>query len=169
MLLTVGRIVRPHGVHGEVVVDVRTDEPEARFVVGTTLATENGGPPSLTIEAVRPHQGRLLVVFDGVYDRDLADRLRGVRLCVDSGQVPAPEDPDEFNDHQLVGLTAVTSAGEVVGEVTGIDHAPASDLLVLRRPDGRSALVPFVKAIVPEVDLGAGRLVVDPPAGLFDL
>jgi 16S rRNA processing protein RimM len=169
MLLTVGQIVRPHGIRGEVVVDVRTDEPEARFAAGTTLATENGGPPSLTVEAVRPHQGRLLVTFDGVYDRDLAERLRGVRLCVDSEQVPPPEDPDEFNDHQLVGLTAVTPAGELVGEVASIDHAPASDLLVLRRPDGRSALVPFVKAIVPEVDLAAGRLVVDPPAGLFDL
>jgi 16S rRNA processing protein RimM len=168
-LLTVGQIVRPHGVHGEVIVDVRTDEPETRFAVGSTLATENGGPPSLTVEAVRPHQGRLLVVFGGVYDRDLAEQLRGVRLCVDSAQVAAPEDPDEFNDHQLVGLSAVTPAGEALGEVTAVDHAPASDLLVLRRPDGRSTLVPFVKAIVPEVDLGAGRVVVDPPAGLFDL
>jgi 16S rRNA processing protein RimM len=169
MLLTVGQIVRPHGVRGEVVVNVRTDEPEARFAVGKTLTTENGEPPSLTVEAVRPHHGRLLVVFDGVYDRGLAERLRGVRLCVDSDQVPAPEDPDEFNDHQLVGLTAVNRAGEVVGEVANVDHTPASDLLVLRRPDGRSALVPFVKAIVPEVDLAAGRMVVDPPAGLFDL
>jgi 16S rRNA processing protein RimM len=169
MLLTVGQIVRPHGIRGEVIVDVRTDEPESRFAVGSTLATENGGPPTLTVEAVRPHQGRLLVVFDGVSDRELAERLRGVRLCVDSAEVPAPEDPDEFHDHQLVGLRAVTPAGEVVGEVASIDHAPASDLLVLRRPDGRSALVPFVKAIVPEVDLAAGRVVVDPPAGLFDL
>lgn len=169
MLLTVGEIVRPHGIRGEVIVDVRTDEPAARFAVGEVLATENGGPPSLTVEAVRPHQGRLIVVFEGVYDRDLAERLRGVRLCVDSEHVAAPEDPDEFHDHQLVGLRAVTPAGEVVGEVVRVDHAPASDLLVLRRPDGRSALVPFVKAIVPEVDLAGGRVVVDPPAGLFDL
>ncbi len=169
MLLTVGQIVRPHGLHGEVIVDVRTDEPESRFAVGATLATENGGPPALTVEAVRPHQGRLLVVFDGVYDRDLAERLRGVRLCVDSAEVAAPADPDEYHDHQLVGLRAVTPAGEFVGEVASIDHAPASDLLVLRRPDGRNALVPFVKAIVPEVDLAAGRVVVDPPPGLFEL
>lgn len=169
MLLTVGQIVRPHGIRGEVIVDVRTDEPEARFAVGAQLVTEGGGPPTLTVEAVRPHHGRLIVVFDGVYDRDLAEELRGVRLCVDSAQVAPPEDPDEYRDHQLVGLSAVTPAGEVVGEVARIDHAPASDLLVLRRPDGRSALVPFVKAIVPEVDLAAGRVVVDPPAGLFDL
>lgn len=167
MLLTIGEIVRPHGVRGEVVVHVRTDEPESRFAVGTKLVTEGG--PALTIESVRPHQGKLLVVFDGIYDRDLADKLRGVRLCVDSADLPPPADPDEFHDHQLVGLRAVNPSGEVLGEVTAIDHAPASDLLVLRRPDGRSALVPFVKAIVPWVDLGAGQIVVDAPAGLFDL
>ncbi len=169
MLLTVGVIVRPHGIHGEVVVDVRTDEPEARFAVGSTLATENGGRAALTVAAVRPHQGRLLVTFERVPDRDAAEQLRGVRLCVDSAELAAPADPDEFHDHQLVGLTAVTPAGEAAGEVVRVDHAPASDLLVLRRPDGREALVPFVRAIVPEVDLAAGRVVVDAPAGLFDL
>jgi 16S rRNA processing protein RimM len=169
LLLTVGRIVRPHGVRGEVVVDVRTDEPESRFAVGATLVTEGGGPPALTIESVRPHQGRLLVVFDGVYDREVADQLRGVRLCVDSADLPAPSDPDEFHDHQLVGLRAVTPLGAELGEVVRVDHVPASDLLVLRRPDGASALVPFVKAIVPSVDLPGGRIVVDPPGGLFDL
>lgn len=169
MLLTVGEIVRPHGIHGEVIVDVRTDEPDARFVVGATLPTEGGGPPTLTVAAARPHQGRLIVAFEDVHDRDLAEGLRGVRLCVDSAQMAAPQDPDEFHDHQLIGLTVVTTAGDIAGEVVRIDHAPASELLVLRRPDGRSALVPFVKAIVPEVDLAAGRVVVDPPGGLFDL
>jgi 16S rRNA processing protein RimM len=173
MELVVGRIVRPHGIRGEVVVDVRTDEPEARFVPGRALATsaEPGvaAPAALTIESVRSHQGRLLVVFDGVYDRDAADGLRGVLLCVDSADVAAPEDPDEFLDHQLVGLRAVTPAGEALGEVASIDHAPAADLLVLRRPAGGTALVPFVKAIVPEVDLAGGRVVVDPPEGLLEL
>jgi 16S rRNA processing protein RimM len=175
MLLVVGRIVRPHGVRGEVTVDVRTDEPAERFVPGSVLATDPGRraapdvPANLTIEAVRPHQGRLLVVFDGVYERDLADRLRGVLLCVNSEDIPDAADPDEFHDHQLVGLAAITPDGEQLGEVIRIDHAPASDLLVLRRPDGRDALVPFVKAIVPEVDLGGSRLIVTPPEGLFDL
>ncbi|HEY2949286.1 MAG TPA: ribosome maturation factor RimM [Micromonosporaceae bacterium] len=180
-MLIVGQVLRPHGVRGELVVDVRTDEPDARFAVGSVLLTEPAAsagaeaaapvpvPASLTVEAVRPHQGRLLVTFDGVYDREVAERLRGLTLCVDSADVPEPEDPDEFNDHQLVGLSAVSPAGEVLGEVTGIDHAPASDLLVLRRPQGRTALVPFVKAIVPSVDLAAGRVVVDAPAGLLDL
>ncbi|MEV4629300.1 ribosome maturation factor RimM [Micromonospora sp. NPDC049523] len=191
MLLIVGRIGRPHGVHGEVTVEVRTDEPEARFAVGSVFradptapanapvpagpapVTDRGEPvrvpESLTIETVRWHQGRPLVLFEGFYDRDLAEVLRGTLLWVDSADVPPPSDPDEFNDHQLVGLAAVSPSGEPLGEVTRIDHAPASDLLVLRRPEGGVALVPFVKAIVPEVDLAAGRVVVDAPAGLFDL
>jgi 16S rRNA processing protein RimM len=189
MILIVGRLGRPHGLHGEVTVEVRTDEPEARFAVGsvfrtdltaTTGATTSPAPVTdegepvrvpewLTIETVRWHQGRPLVLFEGFYGRDLAEVLRGTLLCVDSADVAAPSDPDEFNDYQLVGLTAVSPTGEPLGEVARIDHAPSSDLLVLRRPEGRTALVPFVKAIVPEVDLAAGRVVVDAPAGLFDL
>jgi 16S rRNA processing protein RimM len=109
------------------------------------------------------------VVFEGIYDRNVAEALRGVLLSVDSAEIADPTDPDEFNDHQLVGLTAVTVSGETLGEVARVDHAPASDMLVLRRPEGRTALVPFVKAIVPEVDLAGGRVVVDPPEGLLDL
>jgi 16S rRNA processing protein RimM len=175
MLLVIGRIARPHGVLGEVLVDVRTDEPAERFVPGSVLATDPGRraaphvPPTLTIETVRPHQGRLLVVFDGVYDRDVAEGLRGVLLCVNSDDLPGSDNPDEFSDYELVGLAAVTPDGESLGEVVRVDHAPASELLVLRRPDGRSALVPFVKAIVPEVDLAGGRVVLTPPEGLFDL
>ncbi|HEX5542152.1 MAG TPA: ribosome maturation factor RimM [Micromonospora sp.] len=191
MLLIVGRIIRPHGIRGEVVVDVRTDEPEIRFAVGSVLITDPAAsagqrpaaasappneraemvrvPERLTVESARWHQNRMLVVFENFYDRNFAEVLRGILLYVDSAQVPPPGDPDEFNDFQLVGLTAVSTAGEVLGEVTRIDHAPASDLLVLRRPDGRTALIPFVKAIVPEVDLAGGRVVVDPPSGLLDL
>jgi len=188
MQLIVGRVVRPHGIRGEVIVEVRTDEPEARFVPGAALTTDTPAvaepspdappvpgaprwsvPERLTIELVRSHQGRLIVGFEGVYDRNLAEELRGVLLSVDSAGVAAPTDPDEFHDHQLVGLTAVTPAGETLGEIARIDHAPAADLLVLRRSSGGTALVPFVKAIVPEVDLASGRVVVDPPDGLLDL
>jgi 16S rRNA processing protein RimM len=169
MQLVVGRIVRPHGIRGEVVVEVTTDEPASRYVPGSVLATEPASAGPLTIEAVRPHQGRLIVAFDGVLDRDRADELRGVRLWVDSADVAPSEDPDEFHDFQLVGLAAVDPAGEALGEVVGVEHGPAADLLVLRRPGGRSALVPFVKAIVPTVDLPAGRLVLTPPEGLLDL
>ncbi|WP_422756795.1 ribosome maturation factor RimM [Micromonospora sp. WMMD708] len=194
-MLIVGRIGKPHGIRGEVTVEVRTDEPEARFAPGAVLCTEPGATPrvaaprrgavepagavapgvayevpaELTVEAARWHQGRMLVAFEGVLDRETAEALRGTLLGVDSASVAPPEDPEEFHDHQLVGLAVVTPAGEHLGEVAKIDHAPASDLLVLRRPQGGSALIPFVKAIVPEVDLAGGRVVVDPPAGLLDL
>jgi 16S rRNA processing protein RimM len=177
MLLVVGEIVRPHGVRGEVVVDVRTDEPEERFAPGAVLITDPGAavpppasrPAELTVEAVRPHLGRLIVTFAGIHDRDLAEALRRVVLCVDSADLPPPADPDEFHDFQLVGLTAVDRDGAEIGEVVRIDHAPAADLLVLRRPGGRTALVPFVTAMVPEVDLSARRVVITPPEGLLDL
>ena len=77
--------------------------------------------------------------------------------------------PDEFHDHQLVGLRVESLDGEPLGEVTGIEHAPSSDLIVVRRPGGGTALIPFVRQIVPEVDVPGGRVVVDPPGGLFDL
>jgi len=171
MLVTVGRILRPHGLRGEVVVEVRTDEPQRRYAAGATLVVAPAGtaPTSLTVAAARSHRGRLIVSFDGVADRDAADALRGVVLSVDTAGDDPPEDPDEFGDHQLIGLAAVSVSGERLGEVASIDHAPAADLLVLSRPDGRTALVPFVRAIVPEVDLAGGRVVVDPPPGLLDL
>lgn len=169
MQLIVGRVARPHGVHGEVVVEVRTDSPEQRYAVGTILPTDPAAAGPLTVTSTRPHSGRLLVTFEGVTDRDGADRLRGVLLCVDSETVSTPTDPDEFNDHQLVGLWAQTPTGDHVGEVVRVEHAPASDLLVVRLPDGRTGLVPFVRAIVPEVDLAGGRVVVSAPDGLFDL
>ncbi|MEU4368604.1 ribosome maturation factor RimM [Micromonospora chersina] len=180
MLLIVGRIGRPHGIRGEVTVEVRTDEPEARFAPGSVLVTDPGAvappapgayrvPEKLTIESARWHQGRLLVAFEGVLGRDVAEALRGTLLGVDSADVAPPADPEEFLDHHLVGLAVVTPAGERLGEVARIDHAPASDLLVLRRPDGRTALIPFVKAIVPEVDVPGGRMVVELPGGLLDL
>jgi 16S rRNA processing protein RimM len=183
MLLNVGQIFRAHGIRGEVLVDVRTDEPAERFTVGSVLLTDSTVvrrltplpddawqvPPKLTIESVRPHQGRLLIVFEGIYERNLGESLRGVLLCVDSAEVRPSDDPDEFNDHQLVGLAAVDVDGQRLGEVVRIDHAPASDLLVIERPGGGTALVPFVKAIVPEVDLAGGRVVLTPPEGLLDL
>ncbi len=187
MRLVVGQIVRPHGIRGEVVVEVTTDEPEDRFAVGSVLDTDpaatartaGGAPerpgngarpvPRLEIEAVRPHQGRLIVAFEGVLDRNAAEALRGVRLWVDSSDVAEPDDPDEFNDFQLIGLAAVDTAGERLGEVIRIDHGPAADLLVVRLVDGRDVLVPFVRAIVPRVDVSGGRVVLTPPEGLFEI
>jgi 16S rRNA processing protein RimM len=169
MQLVVGRIGRPHGVHGEVVVDVRTDSPESRYAVGSVFETDPATAGPLTVETLRPHQGRFLVTFEGYADRDMADQLRGVLLCVDSATVSEPEDPEEFNDHQLVGLQVELASGEHLGEVVRIEHAPASDLLIVRLTDGRTGMVPFVRAIVPEVDVAGGKVVLTPPDGLFDV
>jgi 16S rRNA processing protein RimM len=176
MQLVVGQISRPHGIRGEVVVEVTTDDPAARFAAGSELAIDppaRGPGPArsgvLRIEAVRPHQGRLIIAFDGILDRDAAEELRGVKLCVDSAEVGESEDPDEFNDFQLVGLAVVDVDGKKLGEVVRIEHGPAADLLVVRLTEGRDALVPFVRAIVPTVDVPGGRLVLTPPPGLLEL
>lgn len=169
MQLVIGQIVRPHGIRGEVVVEVTTDDPAARFAAGSQLATSGLGPEALRIEAVRPHQGRLIIAFEGVLDRDAAEELRGIRLCVDSAELGEPDDPDEFHDFQLIGLTVVDVDGVRLGEVVRVDHGPAADLLVVRLTEGRDALVPFVRAIVPTVDVPGGRIVLTPPPGLLEL
>jgi 16S rRNA processing protein RimM len=165
--VVVGRIGRPHGVRGEVTVAPTTDDPDARFAVGTRLFTEPATPGPLTVTGFR-RSGRMLVLaFDGFGDRDAAESLRGVALTVDASTLPVPDDPDEFYDHQLIGLAVHDGAGSVLGEVIEVLHPPAAPVLTVRRPDGSQELVPFVSAIVPVVDLKAGRLVVDPPDGMF--
>ncbi|MFI6500843.1 ribosome maturation factor RimM [Nonomuraea typhae] len=168
MQLVVGRVGRPHGVRGEVTVEVRTDEPELRFAPGLAIATEPAARGPLQVETRRWHKDVLLLRFAGVADRDAAERLRGTLLVIDSADVVPSGDPDEFHDHQLIGLAVVTVGGEPVGEVSDVLHH-GQDLLVVRRGKGRDdALIPFVKALVPEVDLEAGKLVVDPPEGLLE-
>ena len=165
MQLVAGRITRPHGVRGEVAVLIQTDVPEQRFVVGAVLDTDPPDAGPLTIATVRSHQGRLLVRFDGHDDRTSAEAIAGVKLLVE----PAPtDDPDAFYDHELVGLDAVDGVGSVIGTVKEVLHHPGHDMLVVRRAGKADALVPFVAAIVPEVDLAGRRLVVDPPPGLLD-
>jgi len=165
--LVVGRIGHAHGVKGEVSVEVRTDDPDRRYADGSVLATEPPERGPLTILGVRHHHGRLLVRFDGIEDRDTAETLRGTLLVVDSADVGEAGE-GEWWDHDLVGLTAVTTGGTTLGTVTDVVHVPGSPLLAIDR-DGRELLVPFVEAIVPEVDVPAGRIVVDPPDGLLDL
>lgn len=221
MQLVVGRVTRPHGVRGEVSVEVRTDDPDLRFSVGRVMATDPAAAGPLTVESVRWHSGRLLIRFDGIADRTQAEELRGTWLTLDSAEAGPTGDPDEFHDHELIGLAVVTTSGEPVGRVTDVRHF-GQDLLVIepapaRSPAGPEAgpdeaepdeggpagvgpvpagpaqagrgpggpalagrarpggglgtelLVPFVAAIVPEVDVAAGRLVIDPPPGLLEL
>lgn len=169
MQLAVGRVGRAHGIHGWVSVEVRTDDPEVRFADGAALVTDPPERGPLAVAATRWHSGRLLVRFTGVDDRSAAEALRGTLLTVDSADLPDLDDPEEFHDHQLVGLAALTVTGEPVGEVVDVVHLPAQDCLVVRRePAGDEVLVPFVAAIVPTVDLAAGRVLLDPPGGLLD-
>lgn len=167
--LTVGRIGKPQGIRGEVTVEVRTDSPEIRFADGSVLLTDPSERGPLTVASSRDQNGRLIVAFEGVHDRTQAELLRNTLLQVDASDVPVSDDPDEFHDQQLIGLAADLVDGARLGEVTDVLHLPHGDVLVVRREGGAEALVPFVKAIVPEVDLAAGRLVVDPPEGLLDL
>jgi 16S rRNA processing protein RimM len=167
--LVIGRIARAHGIGGEVSVEVRTDAPDVRFADGARLATDPAELGPLTVMQSRWHSGRLLVTFDGVDDRTAAEALRGALLIADSDTSPGTVGDDEFWDHDLIGLDAVSPAGESLGVIDDVLHPPGSDLLVVRRPDGSEALVPFVREIVPVVDRAAGRVVVDPPDGLFEL
>ena len=168
--VVVGRIGKPHGIRGEVTIDVRTDEPDRRFADGATLRAEapRGSAfahPTLTVARTRWHQQVLLVVFEELADRTAAEGARNVVLHADLAVDETPEDPEEFYDHQLVGLAAHDLDGVLLGEVTGVVHG-AQDLLAIRAVDGRNTLVPFVAALVPEVDVAAGRVVVADRPGL---
>jgi len=166
--VVVGRIGKPHGIRGEVTVELRTDEPERRFVEGTPLIAESprGQRSSLTVERTRWHQGVLLVHFEGLPDRTAAEAARGTMLIAEVDPDEAPEDPEEFYDHQLVGLKVEDTDGRERGEVTGVLHG-AQDLLQVRTPQG-PVLVPFVAALVPTVDVAGGRVVVADRPGLLD-
>ncbi|HEX4291287.1 MAG TPA: ribosome maturation factor RimM [Trebonia sp.] len=202
MQVTVGRIGRPHGVRGDVVVGVRTDEPELRFAPGSRLDTDPVGVGPLTVAGRRWHSGELLVRFAEIGDRTAAAELGGTWLLVDSAVLDPLDDPDEFRDGDLVGLSVRTVGGTAVGTVTDVLHhgqdilvidpaspagsadpagpagpaGPAEPAAAARAVAGRPAgaraeqiLIPFVKAIVPEVDIAGGVLVIDPPEGLLNL
>jgi 16S rRNA processing protein RimM len=166
----VGRVVKPHGIHGELVVEPRTDSPEIRFAAGARLLAgyRDGRSVPFTVTAARSHTGRLLVRFEQVPDRNAAEDARGVLLSATVDELPAIDDPDEYYDHQLEGLAVVTLDGTAVGTLREVRHGAGTDLLIVDAPDGREVLVPFVAAIVPEVDVPGGRIVLDPPEGLLD-
>ena len=168
MQLAVGRIGRAHGISGEVAVEVRTDDPDRRFADGAVLVSDPPERGPLTVVAARWHSGRLLVRFDRLTDRTAAEALRGTMLLVDVDEHDRPADPDEFYDHQLIGLAVFTDGGEAVGTVTDVLHLPAQDVLAIERKDGAEVLVPFVAELVPEVDVDGGRLTVVPRPGLLD-
>ncbi|BBZ48699.1 ribosome maturation factor RimM [Mycobacterium heidelbergense] len=171
MELTVGRVVKAHGIGGEVVVEIRTDDPAARFAPGNTLRAKNsrsGEERSFVVDQAREHGGRLLLRLAGVNDRESADALRGSLFVVDSDDLPPIDEPDTYYDHQLEGLRVRTTTGCDIGVVAEVLHTAAGELLAVRR-DSSEVLVPFVGAIVTSVSLDEGLIEIDPPDGLLDL
>jgi 16S rRNA processing protein RimM len=170
-LLVVGRIGKPQGIKGEVTVQVRTDDPESRFAAGAVLLTDPPERGPLTVASSRWQNGRLIALFEGLADRNGAEALRETLLQVDARTLPPPEGEDEFHDHVLRGMSAeLVGGGGRIGEVVDVLHLPHGDVLVVKRDDDAAeVLVPFVKAMVPTVDVAARRLEVDPPEGLLHL
>ncbi|MGW4649401.1 ribosome maturation factor RimM [Kitasatospora sp. NPDC004289] len=168
MQLVVGKIGRAHGIRGDVSVEVRTDEPELRLGPGAVLLTDPASVGPLTVESGKVHSGRLLLRFAGVKDRNGAEALRGTMLIAEVDPEERPDDPEEYYDHQLIGLNVVMLDGTLVGELTEVVHLPYQDLLTVTKPDGTEVLVPFVTRIVPTIDLENQRAVIDPPPGLID-
>jgi 16S rRNA processing protein RimM len=158
----VGTVGRPHGLRGEVTVRPRTDRIEERFLVGTHFSVAGR---TLTVASRNLMQGRLVVAFEGVGDRAGAEALRGVDLWAEADEETLVG--EEYHDTALIGSTAVDLSGAVIGEVVGIHHNPAQDLLVVRTSAGER-LVPFVSELVPEVDPANRRLVINPIPGLLD-
>jgi 16S rRNA processing protein RimM len=174
--LIVARIGRAHGLRGEVSVEVRTDAPEVRFVDGAVLHVEDGprrrallatgGPTTLTLTRARDNNGILLLSFAEVADRSAAENLRDVVLEAEVDE--ESDEHDAWYDHELVGLAVVDRAGAPLGEVIAVQHPGAQDLIVVRTTAAGDRLVPFVAAIVPEVDVKGGRIVMSPPPGLLE-
>ncbi|MDQ1206761.1 ribosome maturation factor RimM [Microbacterium sp. SORGH_AS_0862] len=169
--LRVGRLVKAHGLKGALKLELYTDDPDGRFVPGAefTLQVPDSSPwfgKTVTVREFRWMNTHPVAFFEGVDDRDAAESLVRAILWIDQDEQSTPDEEDAWFDHQLVGLDVVRD-GVVVGRIARVDHLPAQDLLAVAVGESE-VLVPFVKAIVPEVDPTAGRVVVTPPAGLFE-
>lgn len=163
--IPVGYIARAHGIRGAVIVKPLTDAPNHRFVPGASFTSGDGR--RLSVDSIAEHGAGFLVTFVGVGDRSTADALRGTQLSI-----PAHERrdlaEDEYWPDQLIGCTVVTTAGEPVGSVAGVEFGPSQDRLVVTTMGGSTAEVPFVPALVPAVDIARRTVTVDVPDGLFD-
>jgi 16S rRNA processing protein RimM len=167
MQVQVARIGKPHGIRGEVTVQVLTDAPEDRFVPGTELLVEPARLGPLTVESARWNKDILLLAFEQVVDRNQAELLRGAQLFIDTENAQ-DDDDDAWYEHELVGLEARVGQ-QVVGKITGLNTMPAQDLLIIEAIAGQEILVPFVTEIVPEVNVAGGYVLLTPPNGLFEL
>lgn len=158
------RLGKPHGIKGEFTVEVRTDRPDERLTPGSTFTTDPDIGP-LTLKSARWHRDRLLLAFDEVPDRSRAEEIRNTLILAE--QEAEEDEDDAWYLDDLIGL-GVFEGDEKVGEIVDVTNGVAQDLLHMKHTQGHVVLVPFVTAIVPEVDVEAGRIQVTPPAGLFD-
>ncbi|ANJ26732.1 ribosome maturation factor RimM [Agromyces aureus] len=168
--LRVGRLTKAHGLKGAIKLELYTDDPERRFVPGAEFSLQVPADSAwhgkhLVLRELRWYNGMPVGFFDGVDDRTAAEALLKAILWVENVDLEEDE-PDAWYDHQLVGLSVVREGVEV-GKVARVDHFPAQDLLIVKTPSGE-VMVPFVQAIVPEVDVAAGVVTVTPPKGLFE-
>ncbi len=169
--LRVGRLTKAHGLKGGLKVELYTDDPDHRFTPGATftLQVPTSSPwhgKTLELAELRWYNGQAVGFFAGVADRTQAEALVKAILWVDHDETEVPDEPDAWYDHQLVGLRAFRDGVEV-GRVARVDHLPAQDLLAIAAGD-REVLVPFVAAMVPNVDVSAGTVTLTPPPGLFE-
>jgi 16S rRNA processing protein RimM len=169
--LRVGRLTKAHGLKGAIKVELYTDAPERRFVPGAvfTLQVPTSSPwhgKTLELIELKWYNLQPVAFFKNVSDRSAAEGLIKAILWIDHDLAAASDEEDAWYDHQLVGL-AVMRDGVRVGTVSQVDHLPSQDLIHVATDTGE-VLVPFVKAIVPTVDIAAGTLVVTPPDGLFE-
>ena len=162
--LTVARLGKPHGLRGEIALELRTDIPDERLADGTVFETVPASAGPLTIEYTRTAGDRWYAAFVEIPDRTAAENARGIELVVDAED---SDEEDAWYPHELVGLRAELADGTVVGTVKGLEHPPAHDMLVVLETGGVRTLVPFVRAIVPTVDVAGGRVVLTPPGGLL--
>lgn len=167
-LVLVGRIARPHGLRGHVVITPATDFAEERFAVGATLLTHGpSGDETLTVSACRMQGGRPVVAFEGLSRIEDVERLAGQELRVPEEALQALE-PGRFYHHQLVGCVVEAADGASIGRVERVEGGAGVSRLVV---SGRSGeiLIPFAADICVDIDVAAGRIRIDPPEGLLDL
>jgi 16S rRNA processing protein RimM len=160
MRLNVGRIGKAHGILGEATIEVRTDDAEDRFALGSQLETDSHGV--LTVNSVRVHNGILLLGFDGVTDRNQVELLRNELLYADV-DINAPGlDEDDYHVLQLIGCEAFLEDGSLFGNITEVLNLPGQDVLAIKTSSGE-VMIPFVRQLVPTVDIANRKLVVIPP------
>jgi len=162
----VGRIGRAHGLSGEVYVLSESDNPD-RFRSGACFVTDEVPPRTLEVRSSRRHQAKLFVVFAEVDDRTEAESLRDVGLTIAPDERRSLGD-DEFWPDELVGLTVRDSTGDPVGTIAAVDTDSPQVRLIIRTADGREALVPFVRELVPEVSIEEGSVTINPIEGLLN-